>query len=179
MTQETQTFPVPAVKRFIDLEQARHDISLTANIHDINEFLAQHASLAVHYGELAAKAQSQTERFERLVKIVAAKLDGEIRKSIMEAGEKVTEPKVEAAVTMHKTMRLLQNALIEAREEQSLCDTYKFGFNGRKDTLIALAHNMRQERGGELALNQIEAQSQSRASRESAVKSALREPASA
>jgi len=137
-----------AVKHFIDSEKARDDLE-TAN-KDLNLAMMSQAGLFAYYASLAAQAQAQLDKFEHLEEIILARLDKKVRDAANAAGTKITEAQVKAQVNLETDAIAVRSAVNEARMVSNICKSTADAFKHRRDMIIQLGFNSREERKGEV-----------------------------
>ena len=135
----------PTLKRFYDSEQALKDIRTYHP--DISIDLMRQAGLFAYYSSLLVQAESQHDRIENLIDIVAAKLDRKVRDEAAIKG-KMTESQIKAAITISPHMVTLAECLRQAREEVGYLKGTCEALRQRKDALMQIALLSREELKG-------------------------------
>ena len=144
-TSETAAY---AVKDFIDPERLRADLDVdTLNL---SFSMERQAGLFSYYSAMAAKAQQQLDQMEQLESIVTARLDKKVRDQAAAAGTKITEAQVKAQICLDPKAIKIRTAVNKARMICQLCKSSADSFRHRRDMLIQLAFNGREEKKGEL-----------------------------
>lgn len=136
------------VKMFIDSFQFRKDVSYsTANLGGAME---TQASLFAHYGELAARAARQVDDLELLLENAEAKVYRLLRDDASAKGEKITEAMLEKFVSVHPRVVQFKRALNEAKQIEATAKVYVEAFRSRKDMLVQMGAQAREEYKGEV-----------------------------
>lgn len=139
---------VVGVVYYIDPERLQRDVSI--NMSDLDGALMTHASNFVHYAVQAANARRQFERFKAAFEILESKLDNKWRTILKEENPKTTEAQIRAAVVGDTEWKTANVRMIEARTIYELAGDAKEAFVMRRDTLLQLAKDAREERKGEM-----------------------------
>lgn len=147
-----------AVNDFIDVDQYRKDID-PDNL-DLSYSMMRQAGLFAYYSTQAAKAQHQMDKMEQMEEIVMARLDRKERDTASAAGTKITEAQIKALIALEPKAIAVRSAVNRAREIASICKSSADAFRHRRDMLIQLAFNGREEKKGELRLNEERHQAQ-------------------
>ena len=113
-----------------------------ANIN--NELAGQPAQFA-WYATLYEMARNKSNLLKQKIDEFAAKLDQSIRAANAAAGAKTTEGGISAMIASDETMSKLQKQFVDSKREEGLLYVAKEAFEQRKDMLISIASNMRQE----------------------------------
>lgn len=136
------------LKDFVDGEKLRDD--LAPNQHNLDLSLMSQAGLFAYYGTLAAQAQAQLDKYEQMEEIILARLDRKVRDRAIADGTKLTEPQVKAQIQLEPEAVGIRSAVNKARMIASVAKSAAEAFRHRRDMLIQLAINSREERKGEL-----------------------------
>lgn len=136
------------------------DSDLRIDVNDLNSaFLDQTAKFAF-WATLAAQAKSEVEKKKLEVDqqddfiktTLIGELDTLVREEMTYEGEKITEAKVTSKIHSHQkfideNIRLneLQRELSELKRQSNLLSVAKESFLQRKDMIISLGANLRQE----------------------------------
>jgi hypothetical protein len=136
------------VTKFIDTGELKGHLEIMKA--DLSYSMMQQAGFFAYYGELAAKAQFQMDKFEQMAELIAARLDKRVRDAALADGRKITETQVKAEVSLQPKMIAVNRAVNEARMVASNCKTTAESFRHRRDMLIQMSFNDREERKGEL-----------------------------
>jgi hypothetical protein len=155
---ETET-PAPSgekkvvgVTYFIDPARLARDVSISLT--NLDDALMTHASNFVHYAVQASNARRQYERMKAAFEILESKLDNKWRVALKEENPKTTEAQIRAAVVGDKEWSQANVRMIEARTIYELAQDAKEAFTMRRDTLLQLAKDAREERLGQLRVTQ-------------------------
>jgi len=149
MTETPKTAPLKVdVKNFLDADQLRKDISYTLS--DISGAQMTQASLFVHYGMIAAQAAKQVDDFKMLGEITEARIYRALRDKAVLNGEKLTEARLIADVSVNPSVITMRRALNEAKQIEANAKTASEGFRHRKDMLVQHGAKEREEMKGEV-----------------------------
>lgn len=138
------------VTSFIEPAQLRTDLEVDER--DISLSMMRQSGLFAYYSTLAAQAQRQLDQMEQLEEIIAARLDKKARDNALSSGSKITEAQVKAFVALEPKAIAIRRAVNEARMVASICKSAADSFRHRRDMLIQLSFNGREERKGELRM---------------------------
>lgn len=138
------------VKTFISQEKLRSDLAI--DIHDLDSGMMQQASLYSYYGTQYAKAQLQADRLKSMLELTEARLDKEIRRELSESGTKKTEGAIAAEIKMDDRYIEANNSYLEAKMVASMAKTTSESFMQRRDMLIQIGKDQREDRKGELRI---------------------------
>jgi hypothetical protein len=146
--------PTPAVgANFqVDPEQFRRDIALDET--NLDAAMMQQASLRAYYGTVAAQAEGHAARTKAKFEILEAKLFDEHEKALAAKGEKTTQAKIDAAVKNDPRWFAGKNKVIEAETVASVNKSLTFALADRRDMLIQLGSDRREEFKGQLRINE-------------------------
>ncbi len=136
------------VEDFVSPQQLRDDLEI--NQLDLSMSMMRQAGLFAYYSTLAAKAEKQLSQMEQLQDIIEARLDRKVRDAAVAAGTKITEAQVKAQIALEPKAIAIRTAVNKARMVSSICKSGADSFRHRRDMLIQLAFNSREERKGEL-----------------------------
>ena len=139
---------------YIDPARLKRDVAFSP--HNIDDAMMTHASKFVHYAVQSSMARGQFERMKAAFEILESKLDGEHRTVLKEENPKTTEAQIRAAVVADARWKAANARLIETRTVYELAQDAKEAFTMRRDTLLQVAKNVREERGGEMRLREIQ-----------------------
>lgn len=111
------------------------------------------ATVAAQARALVDSKKADVERCEDyLKKTLVGELDTEVRRDLEMEGEKVTEAKVTNGIYVHEKYRAeqqklydLKDELLKLQSELAVLDIAREAMNQRKDMLISLGAQMRQE----------------------------------
>lgn len=129
---------------------------------DINKAFCEQPAKYAWWATVAAQAKALVERKKSeveklddyLKKTLVGELDSEVRMTLEMNGEKVTETKVTNGIFAHpkykssqKELYALKDELLELQQRYAVLDIAKDAMNQRKDMLISLGAQLRQEGG--------------------------------
>lgn len=133
---------------------------LHIDMYNINDaFLTQPAKYAwwatcyVQAKALADRKKLEVEQYEEYMKkTLVGELDQKVRLYMAECGEKITESKVTSAIYCHEdyknaqeTYFELKHELVNLQKQANVLEIAKESMNQRKDALISLGAQLRQE----------------------------------
>lgn len=139
---------IAVVKEFVDIAKFRGDVAI--NPLTIDDSFVTQASMFAHYGILAAAAAKQVDKLKLKVKTVEAELNNRYRKQFLADGVKSTEGMIANAVATDARYIKAQRDYIDAEEQLEIAKIATEGFRQRRDMLIQLGADAREERKGEL-----------------------------
>ena len=146
------TTPVQlSVKRLIDESQLKADLAFSQT--DLSSAMMTQASMATHYGMIAAKASRQTHDLELALEVAEAKVYRNLRDASVAAGEKVTEAQLAKSVAIHPTIVALNKALNESKQVEAQSKTAVEAFRQRRDMLVQAGLLSREEMKGEVSIS--------------------------
>jgi len=146
--------PKKSVRVFINPEQFKEDVSI--NLSDLNGCFLEQASLFAHYGMMAAKASEQADNLKMMLEIKEAQLNTEHRERLLIFGGKVTEQMVTNAVLTDTRYIKVRKAYNEAKGVLEMLKTAPEAFRQRRDMLIQIGTNAREEMKGDLFMKSKE-----------------------
>lgn len=135
-----------SLKTFLDIDKLDSDLNFTTT--NISIAMTRQAALFAHYSNLAAQATYQADRAKQQVKLVEAELDQTFRDSMTTAGQKFTEKVIEAMITKDGSYQAAQTRAHEAKAIASMVESAADSFRHRKDMLIQVGADLRQEKQG-------------------------------
>lgn len=136
------------IKVLYDHHQAQKDLQEFSP--DISNDLMRQPGLFAYYSSLYCRADAQYERIKHARDVLAAKLSKVHRKALNDDGvTKVTEGLVASEVAIDPRMRKMEALLREAKEQMNLLKGTCDAFKQRRDSLMQLAFNMREEGKGQ------------------------------
>lgn len=139
------------VTAFIDADQLNSDLAYSEA--DISEAYIEQAPLFAHYSGLSAKAQHQAERFKMFLEIKEAQVDQKLRDEAANAGEKITEARIEKKIALNTEVVNLKVKLNDARMIADLAKNSLEAFKQRRDTLIQIGVGLREDRKNGLSVS--------------------------
>ena len=127
---------------------------------NINENFCSQPALYAYWATIAAQAKALVDKKKAeldraddyLKKTLVGELDAEVRQQMEVDGEKITEGKVTNAIYKHtryveqqEKIYALRDELLNLQQQWTVLDIAKESMNQRKDMLISLGANLRQE----------------------------------
>lgn len=146
-----------SVKAYFNPVAFKEDISI--NMVDLDNAFIQQAAQFAHYAMQMAKANEQVDNFKLLLDVKEAQLNTEYRNSLAIGGVKVTELMLCSAVTADPRYIRVHKAYNEAKTVFEMLKAATEAFRQRRDMLIQVGTNDRQERKGELFIKSKEVES--------------------
>lgn len=131
----------------------------------LDDAMMKQSALRAYYGTMAANAEAQHSRLKVRFEVLEAKLYDEHRKTLESSGSKVTEKAVESAVKLDPRWATAKNAVIEAETIASVNRAMVFSLADRRDMLIQLGADRREEFKGNLRIVAQNEQAESLAQR--------------
>lgn len=142
------------LKEFIDVEQLKKDVEFNPN--DLDNAVSSHASMYLHYANLARQARAQYMKMKNAFAILESRLEQHHRQLMtgvaVETKVKPTEPQIKAAVMTDPRWWSASNRLIDAQEIHNLAQDAKTAFEQRKDMIVQMSVDRREERKGQLRI---------------------------
>ena len=124
----------------LDLEN-----DLDINTAEINKEMVEQPAQFAWYGVLWKLAGKKASQLKKTITKFKAELELKIREQANESKIKVTESAVEAMVESNETLEKYNDDYIQAKLEEGLLEIGKDAFIQRKDMLVSISSNMRQE----------------------------------
>lgn len=147
-------------KILIDTEQMAKDTAI--NPADLNTSMIQQASLFAHYSALFSRAQRQYDTFKQIAEITDAKLAKSVRDQMAEEGEKITEKAIEQKIARSAAHVQGQKNVNICREQMELAKQTLEALKQKRDMLVQLGVQAREELKGELRIKEVSAQEEAR-----------------
>jgi len=147
--------PKKAVKTFINPVQFKEDVSV--NVADLDDAFVRQASLFAHYGMQTARAVEQMDNLKLLLEVKEAQLNNEHREALLAQGGKVTEAMISNAVLTDSRYIKTRKAFNEAKGVLEINKASTEAFRQRRDMLIQIGADAREERKGEVVVKKMEA----------------------
>lgn len=139
-----------AIKEIIDAAQFEKDVVIGS---DLNISFRDQASLFAHYAALHRQALEQLAQKKLAVEVRHSVIYKEIREESEKDGKKITENALDAAISANKDYIALRMELIKAEGIANLAKNALEAFSQRKDMLVQLGADARQEAMGELRMS--------------------------
>lgn len=136
----------PSLKTFIDPDLLQSDLEVSET--NLSKAMIRQAPLFARYSALAAKAQFQADRADQQVDLVEAELDSDIRDDMNAKGIKITENLVKAAIIRHPKYQKAVTRYNEAKAIAEMVKTAADSFRHRRDMLIQMGADRREEMKG-------------------------------
>lgn len=122
------------------------------NPNDLDTCFVQQSSLRAYYNTQSANAESQAARIKLRFEIIEAKLYDEHRKTLAASSAKATEKMVENAVKTDPRWLAAKERLIDAETIASINKGLALSLADRRDMLIQLGANQRDEAKGQMRM---------------------------
>ena len=141
------------VKSLINTEEFIKDVLISEL--DLDESFRSQASMFAHYAVIHFTAMQQAAEKKTIRDVVSSQVDKSIREAaaIADPPRKLTEAIVDAEIQRTKSYVSAQRECIEADAILSLAKNALAAFDQRKDMLIQLGANAREQMKGELVMN--------------------------
>lgn len=139
-----------AVKRLIEPEQLRQDLRFS--VADLTTAMMNQASLATHYGLLAAKATRQVNDLALALEVAEGKVYRKLRDEAAAGGAKPVVSDLTKAVALDPRIIALQKAINEAKQVEGQAKTAVEAFRQRRDMLVQAGLLSREEMKGEVSI---------------------------
>jgi hypothetical protein len=160
---DESVFPVPSTVKglrfYIDPAEIKRDLSISDT--DLDTHIMQQSSMRVHYAILAAHAEAQHARIKASFDKEEKALYDTHRKALIAAGEKVTENLVDAAVKLDPRWLKGKNLVIESETIAAIAKSAATCFSDKRDMLIQLGADRREEGKGQLRIMAAKAEQES------------------
>lgn len=153
--------PSGDLKTFIDPDRLQDDLNFSTN--NISLAMTRQAALFAHYSNLSAQAAYQHDRAKQQVELLEANLDQKFRDSLSMAGTKFTETSLKSLITKDSSYQSAVTRAHEARAIAKMVDTAADSFRHRKDMLIQVGADLREEKKGNLVMKEHPGQVATRA----------------
>lgn len=134
------------IDNMIDPKKLRADLEIDQI--QLDTCMMRQPGLFAYYASLHAKAEHQFAKLEQLLEIHEARIDKEIRNRGASAGMKVTEAQIKAEILADPRYIKYKTAANEARMVMTLCKSGTEAFRHRRDMLIQVGFNQREENKG-------------------------------
>lgn len=123
---------------------------------DLDKAFLEQSSLRAYYGALAAERESFANRLETVVDAKEATLARQIRAKALDEGKKLSEKMVEELVRSDPSWIKMKNAVYEAQAQASIAKAFVQSLVDRRDMLIQLGADRRDESKGQLRMLEIQ-----------------------
>ena len=133
---------------YVDPEQVKEDLHF--DLTDLDGAMQKHASMFIHYAQIAVRARSQYDRWKSALEVLESQLDNHYRTTLKEENPKTTEPQIRSAVVNDPRWKVASARVIEAKTQHNLAESVERAFEHRKDMLLQIARNVAKENEGRL-----------------------------
>lgn len=133
--------------------------------YNLDSCFMEQSSLRAHYGAMAARAEAQASTSKVKFEVLEARLYDHHRKVLVDAGAKVTEKMVENAVKTDPRWLAGKENVIEAETIASVNKALAISLADRRDMLIQLGADRRDEAKGQARLLAAQAERDNQADR--------------
>lgn len=147
---EVRTDPSTGLAHYLDVEQFQIDVSV--NESNLDTSMMQQAGMRAFYNSQAAYAESQYDRSKAAFEVIEARLYDHHRKELAASGEKTTDKAIEAAVRLDPRWLKARTRVIEAQTIANVNKGLTFAMSDRRDMLIQLGSDRREEFKGGLRI---------------------------
>jgi len=130
--------------------QLQKDLAFSDNTLD-DAFMSQ-AGFFAHYSGVAHRAARRYDQLVQQEKLVSASLDNDVRKQAAEDGEKVTETVVRNRILLDPRHRKITDRMLDAKAVAGMTKDACESFKQRRDMLIQVGANVREESKGDLRM---------------------------
>lgn len=152
---------------YVDPDQFRRDTAISE--HNLDQAMLEQSGLRAYYNAQAAYAEAQAARAKAKFEILEAKLYEEYRKALnkdaADTGAKVTEKLIESHVKMDDRWLKGKSYMIEAQTIADVNKGISYSMADRRDMLIQLGSDRREEFKGQTRILASDAEKQSLADR--------------
>jgi hypothetical protein len=122
----------------------------------INENLRDQPSLFAYYAVLAEIADSEMAEAKLALEVTESQLDAQVRAELIAAGTKATETMIRGKIVTNDVYLAAVSQLNVLRKNYGILRAIKEAFSHRKDMLVTLASNMRQQMDPEIYIKKQE-----------------------
>ena len=151
---------------YVDVSQFRKETAVFE--HDLDKCMIEQPGLRAYYGAQAAHAEAQHARLKAKFDVIEATLYNEHRAKLSVSAEKVTEKLIENAVKTDPRWIKVKSRVIEAETIANINRALVDSLRDRKDMLIQLGSDRREEFKGKTRIIAEQTQHQSLAERAAA-----------
>lgn len=131
---------------------AKLQIDLTIE-QDINVAMMRQPGLFAYYASVAATCERAVHRMETTIEVLSARLERRFRDEAAVSGIKTTESQLKSLVNTDRKIVELKLKLNEAEENLALSKAGAEAFRHRRDMLVQLAFNYREEDKGKMMVS--------------------------
>lgn len=133
-----------------DADRLAKDVAIDQN--DLSGEFAKHASLYAYYASLARRAEYEADKLGHQEDLVYAKLDTDIRKKAAAENEKLTEAAIKNRILLDSRHQAIVQRKLDAELVANLAKEAAESFKQRRDMLIQMGSDAREEMRGELRM---------------------------
>ncbi len=146
--------PTNPIKSFFTAEELARHVGIDLN--NLDSCYQDHAGWFVYYANIRSKARQQFEKMKAAFEVLEARLYAEIRlKLASDATKKPTEAAIDAAVKADPRWWAGKNRVIDAQGIYDLAQNSASAFEQRRDMLIQIGSDRRQERQGQVRTMEV------------------------
>ncbi len=121
-------------------------------IHDLNQECIRQASKFAMWAVAAVESQKTLDDDKTGLKVLEARLHKNIKDAAALSGTKITEKSIEVAIINDPKWQKYSKCLNDAKKDVSFLYAIKEAFSQRKDILVALSYNEREERKANIVM---------------------------
>ena len=149
-----------SLKVTVDTAQLMSDM----HIDDANltESMIQQPALYVHYAMICAEAQRQMDKAKITVDLTESKAHEELTNACRSAGEKVVETALAKQIDRHPSCLKAQVKFADAKAIYTVAKEALEAFRQRRDMLVQIGVNSREEMKGEMRIKAVDAESKAK-----------------
>lgn len=137
----------------IDVEKMREDIEFTPA--DLDSAMIRQASLSLFYGTKLAEARQRVSNMKTTLQTAEAMVADQLRAAAVENKEKIVEARVKSEVDADARIIKFKRQLNEAQYYVDVATAAVEAFRQRRDMIVQLGVNAREERKGEVRVNDL------------------------
>lgn len=164
--------PTTSLRYFVDPAAFKKETAV--NNYNLDTCFMEQSSLRAYYGSMAAQAEAQASLSKTKFEVLEARLYDHHRKALAASGEKTTEKMVENAVKCDPRWLTGKERVIDAESIAAVNKALSVSLADRRDMLIQLGADRRDESKGQARLLAIKEQASETANRAVAGATALR-----
>lgn len=131
-------------------EQIRIDLQIDV---DLNTAMIRQPGLFAHYASLQAQFEREVNKVKTFIDVTEARVEREIRDQNSVTNTKMTEGQIRSMINTDPRVIKLSLQFNESQEQASLAKTTAEAFRHRRDMLVQLAFNYREEGKGALQVS--------------------------
>jgi len=134
----------------VDVDEVKRDLSISPT--DLTASFMDQAPLYVEYARICHTAEYNLDTAKRQLSIVTALVDAEIRENNRSKGFKTTEGEISNRINSDSRIANKQKTVAEARLKANLCKSTLDAFRQRRDMLIQMGADAREEGKGSMRM---------------------------